>query len=230
LNHGRKANLPASQALTTPLTGTWKREGVELAFVAALQHLPGTQRAVLILRDVLEFRSAEVARILDTTPTAVNSALQRARRAVRERMPKMTQQAELDAIGQDGQRELVDEFMRAWERADVAALVELLAVAARFTMPPLPALVPWSRRHRQLLRRSHVRQTMATRAAPRERAAGLLRVPGRSGRGPVPARRDQRAERQGRSDRVDCELPRPGRASPLRPADGDAPRRSPKER
>jgi RNA polymerase sigma-70 factor (TIGR02960 family) len=139
LNHGRKANLPASQALTTPLTGTWKREGVELAFVAALQHLPGTQRAVLILRDVLELRSAEVARILDTTPTAVNSALQRARRAVRERMPKMTQQAELDAIGQDGQRELVDEFMRAWERADVAALVELLAVAARFTMPPLPA-------------------------------------------------------------------------------------------
>jgi Sigma-70, region 4/SnoaL-like domain len=112
---------------------------VELAFVAALQHLPGTQRAVLILRDVLEFPSAEVARILDTTPPAVNSALQRARKAVRQRVPKTTQQAELAAIGTRGQRELVEAFMRAWERADVAALVELLAEDARFTMPPLPA-------------------------------------------------------------------------------------------
>jgi RNA polymerase sigma-70 factor (TIGR02960 family) len=116
-----------------------RRESVELAFVAALQHLPGTQRAVLILRDVLEFPSAEVARILETTLTAVNSALQRARKAVRQRVPEKTQQAELDAIGTRGQRELVDAFMRAWERADVAALVELLAEDARFTMPPLPA-------------------------------------------------------------------------------------------
>jgi RNA polymerase sigma-70 factor (TIGR02960 family) len=116
-----------------------QRESVELAFVAALQRLPGTQRAVLILRDVLEFPSAEVASILDTTPTAVNSALQRARRAVRERVPEKTQQAEMDALGNGGQRELVDAFMRAWERADVAKLVELLTVDARFTMPPLPA-------------------------------------------------------------------------------------------
>jgi len=116
-----------------------QRESVELAFVAALQRLPGTQRAVLILRDVLEFPSAEVASILDTTPTAVNSSLQRARRAVREPVPEKTQQAELEALGNDGVRELVDAFMRAWERADVAKLVELLAVDARFTMPPLPA-------------------------------------------------------------------------------------------
>jgi hypothetical protein len=94
---------------------------------------------VLILREVLEFPSAEVARILDTTLPAVNSALQRARKAVRQRVPETTQQAELDAIGTKGQRELVDAFMRAWERADVAALVELLAEDARFTMPPLPA-------------------------------------------------------------------------------------------
>jgi RNA polymerase sigma-70 factor (ECF subfamily) len=116
-----------------------RRESVELAFVAALQHLPGTQRAVLVLREVLEFPSADVARILDTTLPAVNSALQRARKAVRQRVPEKSQQAELDAIGMRGQRELVDAFMRAWERADVAALVELLAEDARFTMPPLPA-------------------------------------------------------------------------------------------
>ena len=116
-----------------------QRESVELAFVAALQHLPGTQRAVLILRDVLEFSAAEVARILDTTPASVNSALQRARKTVGERVPDTTQQAELTAIGSNGQRQLVDTFVGAWERADVSALLDLLAEDARFTMPPLPA-------------------------------------------------------------------------------------------
>jgi RNA polymerase sigma-70 factor (TIGR02960 family) len=116
-----------------------RQESVELAFVAAVQHLTATQRAVLLLRDVLEFSSAEVAGILETTPAAVNSALQRARNAVRGRMPQKTQQAELDAIGTNGQRQLVAAFMRAWEGADVTALVDLLAADARFTMPPLPA-------------------------------------------------------------------------------------------
>jgi RNA polymerase sigma-70 factor (TIGR02960 family) len=115
------------------------REGVELAFVAALQHLPGVQRAVLILREVLEFPAAQVADILDTTPAAVNSALQRARKVVAERVPARSQQAELAALGADGQRQLVAAFVAAWERADVPALVELLAEDARFTMPPLPA-------------------------------------------------------------------------------------------
>jgi ketosteroid isomerase-like protein len=69
----------------------------------------------------------------------VNSALQRARKAVDQRVPDRSQQAELDALGADGQRELVDAFVAAWERADVAALLELLASDARFTMPPLPA-------------------------------------------------------------------------------------------
>jgi RNA polymerase sigma-70 factor (TIGR02960 family) len=121
-----------------PATQYLRRESVELAFVAAWQHLPGTQRAVLIMHDVLQFSSAEVARILDTTPSAVNSARQRPRKAVRERVPERTQQAELDALGTNGSRELVDAFMTAWERADVAALVDLLAKDARFAMPPLP--------------------------------------------------------------------------------------------
>jgi RNA polymerase sigma-70 factor (TIGR02960 family) len=116
-----------------------RRESVELAFVAALQHLPGTQRAVLILRDVLEFSAAEVARILNTTPASVNSALQRARKTVDERVPSTTQEDELSALGANGQRVLVDAFVSAWERADVPALVGLLAEDARFTMPPLPA-------------------------------------------------------------------------------------------
>jgi RNA polymerase sigma-70 factor (ECF subfamily) len=122
-----------------PAASYLRRESVELAFVAALQHLPGTQRAVLILREVLQFSAAEVARILDTTPASVNSALQRARKAVDQRVPQPAQQAELDALGEDGQRELVDAFVTAWERADVAALLDLLAEDARFTMPPLPA-------------------------------------------------------------------------------------------
>jgi RNA polymerase sigma-70 factor (TIGR02960 family) len=123
----------------TPELRYEQREGVELAFVAALQHLPATQRAVLILREVLGFSAAEAAGILDTTPASVNSALQRARRAVAERVPARSQQAELDALGPDGRRRLVDAFVTAWERADVPAILELLADDARFTMPPLPA-------------------------------------------------------------------------------------------
>jgi RNA polymerase sigma-70 factor (ECF subfamily) len=116
-----------------------QREQVELAFVAALQHLLATQRAVLLLREVLGFPAAEVAGILDTTPASVNSALQRARKAVEERVPHPSQQAELAALGAGGRRELVDALVAAWERADVAALLALLADDARFMMPPLPA-------------------------------------------------------------------------------------------
>jgi RNA polymerase sigma-70 factor (ECF subfamily) len=116
-----------------------ERENVELAFVAALQHLPGTQRAVLILREVLQFSAVEVATVLDTSVASVNSALQRARKTVDERLSGAAQAAELDALGEPGQRELIDAFVAAWERADIAALQELLVADARFTMPPLPA-------------------------------------------------------------------------------------------
>jgi RNA polymerase sigma-70 factor (TIGR02960 family) len=122
-----------------PAAAYARRESVELAFVAALQHLPATQRAVLILREVLGFSAAEVAGILDTTPASVNSAMQRARATVERRMPARSQQAELASLGADGRHALVDAFLTAWERADVPALLDLLAEDARFTMPPLPA-------------------------------------------------------------------------------------------
>jgi RNA polymerase sigma-70 factor (ECF subfamily) len=115
-----------------------QREGVELAFVAALQHLPATQRAVLILRAVLGYSAAEVADVMDTSVASVNSALQRARKTLDERMPARSQQATLAALGDDGQKALVTRFVEAWERADVPAIVGMLTEDARLTMPPLP--------------------------------------------------------------------------------------------
>ena len=94
---------------------------------------------MLILREVLEFSAAEVAHILDSTPASVNSALQRARKTVENRMPATSQQAELGALGAEGRRHLAEAFVTAWERADVEAMVELVAEDAQFTMPPLPA-------------------------------------------------------------------------------------------
>jgi RNA polymerase sigma-70 factor (ECF subfamily) len=126
-------------AAADPAVRYGRRESVELAFVAALQFLPGTQRAVLLLRDVLGFSAAETAELLDTTPTAVNSALQRARKVLGERVPDRSQAEELGALGDHGQRELVEAFVSAWEAGDIDRLTALLAGDVRFTMPPLPA-------------------------------------------------------------------------------------------
>jgi RNA polymerase sigma-70 factor (ECF subfamily) len=116
-----------------------QRESVELAFVAALQHLPATQRAALLLKDVLGFPSARVADLLETSPAAVNSALQRARATLERRLDPVSQQESLRSLGDDGRRQLVDAFVEAWQRADVDGLVALLTDDVRFTMPPLPA-------------------------------------------------------------------------------------------
>ena len=113
-----------------------QRESLEVAFVAALQHLPARQRAVLILRDVLGFSGAEVADALDMTAAAVYSALQRAHKTVDQRLPAQSQQATMASIGDARLRSLVNRYVDAWERADVDALVELLTEDAIIAMPP----------------------------------------------------------------------------------------------
>src|ERR1044072_3233402 len=102
------------------------RESVELAFVAALQHLPANQRAVLILREVLGFSAKEVAEILDTTPCSVNYDMQRARADVEERPPAQSQQETLRSLGDDEIRKLVERYVDAWNRGDLDAVVSML--------------------------------------------------------------------------------------------------------
>jgi RNA polymerase sigma-70 factor (ECF subfamily) len=114
-----------------------QREAVELAFVAALQHLPPRQRAVLILRDVMGLSARESAAALATTLPSVNGALQRARRAVEDRIPEMTQQATMRGLGKEA-RDLVRRFLGAFDRGDIDTILAMLAEDATFEMPPYP--------------------------------------------------------------------------------------------
>jgi RNA polymerase sigma-70 factor (ECF subfamily) len=116
-----------------------QRESIELAFVAALQHLPARQRAVLILRDVLGFSGAEVAETLETTAKAVYSVLQRAHKTVEEQLPALSQQETLRSLGDARVRAIVGNYVDAWERGDVDQIVSMLADDAILAMPPRPS-------------------------------------------------------------------------------------------
>jgi RNA polymerase sigma-70 factor, ECF subfamily len=132
------ARLGLAASVAGPEARYEQRESVELAFIAALQHLPPTQRAVLILRDVLGFSGAEVADTLETTPAAVYSALQRAHKTIDARLPDESQQATLRALGDERLGAIVEEYVRAWQAGDVDAVVALLAEDATIAMPPRP--------------------------------------------------------------------------------------------
>jgi RNA polymerase sigma-70 factor (ECF subfamily) len=137
--------------LATGLAGPEARyeqlEGVELAFIAALQHLPARQRAVLILRDVLGFSARETAQTLETTSISVDSALQRAHKTVDQRLPEQSQQATLRSLSDNALKQVVQRYVTAWERNDFDAVVAMLAEDAKLSMPPLPT---WYRGREQV--------------------------------------------------------------------------------
>jgi RNA polymerase sigma-70 factor, ECF subfamily len=125
---------PLPDALTRE-TDFAARQSVRLAVVTALQELPARQRAVLILRDVVQFSAAEVAELLETTPAAVNSALQRSR----ARLAQVAPTEESVSEPEDAERRaLLDRYCAAFENADLAALTELLQADVRLEMPPVP--------------------------------------------------------------------------------------------
>ena len=133
----RTSGSPRASRRSAPEARYDMRESVELAFVAALQHLPPRQRAVLILREVLGFSAAEVAEELETTVASVNSALQRARASLDERLPDESQQSVARGLGDAELREIVDRYVAAWEAGDVEAVVGMLAEDVVVTMPPM---------------------------------------------------------------------------------------------
>jgi RNA polymerase sigma-70 factor, ECF subfamily len=122
--------IPAAD--TDPAGIAEQRESVALAFIAALQLLPASQRAVLILRDVLAWPARDVADLLETSVTAVNSALQRARATLAAANPTAATSHPLSA----DERRVLDAFVRAWQACDIPALAALLRDDATLTMPP----------------------------------------------------------------------------------------------
>jgi len=114
-------------------------EAISFAFLTALQALPPRQRAVLLLRDVLDFSANETAEILEITVSSANSALHRARRTLSDRYHGSEYQISATSPTDERTRWLLDHFVQAWESADVEGLVALLKEDATFAMPPSPS-------------------------------------------------------------------------------------------
>ena len=142
---------PLPDSLVDPATVVAARGSLRLALVAALQHLPARQRAVLILRDVLAWRAPEVASLLGTSTAAVKSSLQRARARLDEVAPDEDLVVEPEGAAD---REVLDRYMAAFERADMDALLDLLQDGVELEMPPN---LEWFRGKKDVLRFLHAR-------------------------------------------------------------------------
>jgi RNA polymerase sigma-70 factor (ECF subfamily) len=129
---------PPAPADLQPEAAVAARQTVELAFLAALQHLPARQRAILVLSDVVGWSAAEVAELLEGTVGSVNSALQRAHATMRALLPPGRQDWAPSVPVTDDQRVMLKVFMDAWEQGDVSELTQLLREDARWSMPPAP--------------------------------------------------------------------------------------------
>jgi RNA polymerase sigma-70 factor (ECF subfamily) len=168
-----------------PATLAVRREHVELAFVAAIQHLPARQRAILLLRDVLGYSAAETADLLDSTPAAVHSALQRARATLDAGLPTAALHRPTGEAA-----DLVDRYVRAWHAADIPALVALLRDDAQMAMPPTPSWYAGREAIAVYLRQLFVgplgRQLRLLPTAANRQPALAVYAPAESGSGHVP--------------------------------------------
>ena len=160
------------------------RETIELTFMAVIQLLPPQQRAVLILRDVLEWTAAETPALLETSVAAANSALQRARATLRDQLPERpADRAAADDLSED-ERALLQGFIETHERGDVAAAAAIVRDDVRVTMPPNPWLYEGIEAITGLMRTAFDRENMGdwrlvpTRANRQPAAASYLRRPG----------------------------------------------------
>jgi RNA polymerase sigma-70 factor (ECF subfamily) len=129
---------PAAPSEAQPDAAVVARETIELAFLAAIQHLPPRQRAALILRDVLGWPAKEVAALLDASVASVTSAVQRARVTLKEHLPAQRQHWAPSTEPSEQERAVLRRYMDAVDRADLAAVAGLLAEEVRTTMPPYP--------------------------------------------------------------------------------------------
>ena len=182
----RRRKFGLQDGLAGPEARYEQRESVELAFIAALQHLPANQRAVLILRDVLGFSAKETAEALETTVASANSALQRARETVEERLPEQSQQATLRALGDERVQRARRQLHGGVGSCDVDAVVGMLTEDATLRDAPAGDLV---RRPRPRSRPSSSGSPMSgmwqlesvLRALQRTGGAGLLQLGRRRG-------------------------------------------------
>ena len=179
------------------------KEAVTLAFVAALQHLPPRQRAVLVLRDVLGFHAAEVAEMLESSEVSVNSALQRARASLETRLPADGERPSLRRSPRE--RKLAARFADAVESGDVDGMVSLLTDDALLTMPPVPFEYQGHEAIAALpqLPRGGARHTAACRADRGQYPAGPRLLPAGCGWRDRPPSRAVRADTRCRCGRGD---------------------------